>query len=211
MPLSAPQYGPRIRTLRRLQKRTLKDVAQQCGFTVSLLSKIESGKTTPPLATLSKIAAALGIGLSDLLENSKTRAVALTTSQDLAHRPATVTDKGYTFRLLAAQRSDKLMQPILFEARRGQVTPGALSHPGEEFIYVLEGRMQYRVGDTTYTLGPGDSLYFDAEEDHDLQPLSDLVRYLGLFTGRAPASTDTAAPAPPPTTSAASSSSASTS
>jgi quercetin dioxygenase-like cupin family protein len=74
------------------------------------------------------------------------------------------------------------MQPLLFVAERGGVKPSPMSHSGEEFIYVLQGRMRYRVGDVTYTLGAGDSLYFDAEEDHDLEPITATVRYLGLFT-----------------------------
>jgi transcriptional regulator with XRE-family HTH domain len=179
----------RIRTLRRLQKRTLKDVAQSCGFTVSLLSKIESGKTTPPVATLTKIAAALGVSLSDLLDNQQQKSSVVTSNRKLKAQEATRTDKGYGFHVLAAERSEKIMQPFLFEAKRGEIKPSSMSHSGEEFIYVLQGRMQYRVGDVTYTLGPGDSLYFDAEEDHDLEPLTDSVRYLGLFAERNPIKT----------------------
>ena len=77
-----------------------------------------------------------------------------------------------------------MMQPFLFEAEKGQIQSGSMSHSGEEFIYVLQGQMRYRVGETTYTLGPGDSLYFDAEEEHDLEPLTATVRYLGLFAPR---------------------------
>jgi len=174
----------RLRALRRQQKRTLKDVAERSGFTESLLSKIESGKTTPPLATLARIAAALGVGLGDLLDDERRTATTVTAASEVAARPATRTGKGYGFHVLAANRAEKIMQPFLFVAERGEVRPGALSHSGEEFIYVLEGEMRYRVGVVTYTLGPGDSLYFDAEEEHDLEPLTPEVRYLGVFTER---------------------------
>lgn len=174
----------RIRTLRRVQKRTLKEVAAQCGFTESLLSKIESGKTTPPLATLARIAAALGVGLSDLLDGERTVSTVSTPAADLEKRAPTRTGKGYGFHVLAAERAGKIMQPFLFVAAKDGVQPGTLSHSGEEFIYVLEGRMRYRVGATTYTLGPGDSLYFDAEEEHDLEPITEQVRFLGIFTER---------------------------
>lgn len=176
----------RIRTLRHRQKRTLKDVAEQCGFTESLLSKIESGKTTPPLATLSRIAAALGVSLGDLVDNSQPNTTALTLASATGTDTATRTGKGYGFHVLGAERPGKIMQPFLFVAERGGIRPGGLSHSGEEFIYVLEGRMQYRVGAVTYDLGPGDSLYFDAEEEHDFLPLTPEVRYLGIFTDRPP-------------------------
>jgi transcriptional regulator with XRE-family HTH domain len=172
----------RIRTLRRLQKRTLKDIAERCGFTVSLLSKIESGKTVPPLATLSRIANALGVSLGDLLEPRDEKATIFTAAD--SGEGWTRTDKGYTFRALAAERANKLMQPILFTARRGEVRPGPLSHTGEEYVQVLEGSMKYRVGATTYTLNAGDSLYFNAEEEHDLEPVSEVVRFLAIFCER---------------------------
>ena len=179
----------RIRTLRRQQQRTLKDVADRCGFTVSLLSKIESGKTSPPVATLTKIANALGVSLGDLLSERQGRTTVVTTARELKAAPPTATDKGYVFHLLAAERSRKAMQPFLFFAERGKVKQSPMAHSGEEFVYVLEGRMRYSVGNAIYTLGPGDSVYFDAEEEHDLEPLTDSVRYLAMFAERPPSST----------------------
>lgn len=173
-----------IRRLRRLQKRTLKDVSDRCGFTVSLLSKIESAKTVPPLATLARIAAALGVTTGELLDGTAGAGVVATTAQKLAAQPPTSTEKGYAFHGLAPGRGGKLMQPFLFIARRGAIRPGPLQHPGEEFIHVLSGRVRYRVGATAHTLGPGDSLYFDAEEAHDFEPLTAEVRYLGIFAER---------------------------
>ncbi len=172
----------RIRTLRRRQQRTLKDIADRCGFTVSLLSKIESGKTTPPIATLSRIASALGVTLADLMTDEDGPSTVMTSATEVANHPPTFTDKGYGFHLLAAGRSAKAMQPFLFTAERGKVTPGPMTHTGEEFVYVLDGRMNYRVGATTHTLGPGDSLYFSSVEEHDLEPLTDSVSFLAVFT-----------------------------
>lgn len=183
---AAPVWPARIRSLRRRQKRTLREVAEQCGFTESLLSKIESGKTTPPLATLSRIAAALGVGLSDLLDDDATAGTVHTAAARLAAGPQPRTAKGYGFHVLAAERHGKVMQPFLFVARRGEVLPGALTHAGEEFIYVLEGELRYRVGAVTYTLGPGDSLYFDSEDEHDFEPVTPEARFLGIFAERPP-------------------------
>jgi len=57
-----------------------------------------------------------------------------------------------------------------------------MTHAGEEFIHVLEGRTRYHVGETSNILGLGDSLYFDAAQEHDLEPLSPKVVYLGIFS-----------------------------
>jgi len=74
------------------------------------------------------------------------------------------------------------MQPFIFTARKNEVTPHSLSHGGQEYVYMLVGKMNYRVGDVTYTLGPGDSLYFDSLDAHEVIPLSDEVKYLAVFT-----------------------------
>lgn len=177
----------RIRALRLRQQRTLKDVSRRCGFTVSLLSKIESGKTNPPVATLARIADALGVHLGDLLDGRADPATVLDAAAERDAKTLTRTDKGYGFHLIAGERRDKLMQPFLFVAERGKVKKAAMAHGGEEFIYILEGRVRYRVGATAYTLGPGDTLYFSSEEEHDLEPLSTRVKYLAVFAERAPA------------------------
>ncbi len=72
----------------------------------------------------------------------------------------------------------------LFTARKRDVKHGPLSHSGEEYVYVLEGEMKYRVGAAEYRLRPGDSLYFDAEDEHDFLPITNHVKYLGLFVER---------------------------
>jgi transcriptional regulator with XRE-family HTH domain len=170
--------GARIRRLRRTQRRTLESVAGAAGFTRSLLSKIETGRCAPPVATLARLAAALGVSTADLLAEGHSGDAVLVRS---GARTMTTTGKGYDFHAFAAARGDKLMQPFLFTARRGEIKPGGLSHRGEEFVYVLSGRMKYRVGGVEYSLAAGDALYFDAVDDHDLEPLTAEVKYLAVF------------------------------
>jgi transcriptional regulator with XRE-family HTH domain len=173
--------GSRIRKLRRRQFRTLQEIADRCGFTRSLLSKIETGRTVPPVATLSRIAAALGVGISALLDGAGQTGTVHAPAADAGRDGLVLTDKGYAFHAFAPRRSDKLMQPFLFEVRRGQVKPHKLSHRGEEFLYVLEGTIKYRVGSAEYRLSVGDSLYFDAETEHQVTPVSARARYLAVF------------------------------
>jgi len=176
-----PPLGTRIHRLRLRQHRTLESVARECGFTKSLLSKIERGKTTPPVATLMKIARALGTEVGDLLSEHTTSSTVFTPAADLAEANLTRTDKGYFFHLFAGRRADKLMQPFLFVARKGEITRGALAHRGEEFIYVLAGEMTFSVDHVDYRMRPGDSLYFDSNQPHDLNPLTPSVTYLAVF------------------------------
>ena len=173
--------GPRLRRIRRQQGRTLEEIAQRCGCTRSLLSKIETGKSNPPIATLTRIAQALGRPVTDLLGDGPGEGAVFTPADGDA---LVRTDKGYHFRSLGGSAPGGRLQAYLFVARRGEVGGGALRHPGEEFIHVLSGSMRYRVGGRSFRLGPGDSLHFDADEDHDLDPISREVRYLAVFVDR---------------------------
>ena len=173
--------GSIIRRLRRQQSRTLQEIGDICGFSRSLLSKIETGKTTPPVATLMKIASALGASLPSLLDVSSDNRTVFTPRAMADDLALTHTEKGYGFSALASGRSDKQMQPILFVAEKGRFQKKPMNHAGEEFVFMLEGQMKYSVGHVEHHLHPGDSLYFDATEDHDLEPVTDRVVFLGIF------------------------------
>jgi transcriptional regulator with XRE-family HTH domain len=156
------------------------EIAQECGFSNSLLSKIENGKTTPPISTLIKIANVLGVKVSDLLGENEHSGTVLT-KREATEGKMVSTNKGYFFYTFATERKDKLMQPFLFLARKDEIKQHSFSHTGHEFIYMLEGEMKYKVGEGEYILLPGDSVYFNSLEEHKLIPLTEEVKYLAVF------------------------------
>lgn len=174
------ELGSKIRKIRKEQNRSLEDIAIACGFTKSLLSKIENGKTVPPIGTLIKIAEALGTKISILLDDEDKIGTVRTSSEE-THKKMMKTDKGYSFAAIAAERPDKLMQPFYFIAKKGKTGYNMHSHVGQEFIYVLEGTMVYNVGSESHTLAPGDSLYFDSVENHTYSLITDEVKYISVF------------------------------
>ncbi|GIO84833.1 XRE family transcriptional regulator [Paenibacillus faecis] len=174
------ELGSKIRKIRKAQNRSLDDIAKACGFTKSLLSKIENGKTVPPIGTLIKIAEALGTKISILLDDQDLNGTVFTTHR-MSLDKMVQTDKGYAFSAIAAERPEKWMQPFYFVARKGKTGKRTVSHVGQEFIYVLEGTMIYYVGKEEYTLNAGDSLYFDSVENHKYVLVTDEVKYLSVF------------------------------
>src|SRR5688572_2851722 len=122
-----PSIGQRIKRLRLRQKRTLDQIAKLAGFSKSLLSKIECGKTTPPIATLTRIAAALGVHIADIVSDQSSATTVYTPADKVG--TLTHTEKGYEFGLFAATRAEKVMQPFIFVAKKGKVKKGRLSHP----------------------------------------------------------------------------------
>lgn len=172
--------GTRIRNLRLSQRRTIQEIADVCDLSKSMVSKIETNVVIPSVATLVKIAKALGTNVSVIMEENEAKSTVMTPAQK-AFEGILQTDKGYHIYPYASEYKDKKMQPFLFEARKGEVKEHRLTHEGEEFIHVLEGELKLQVGNVEYTLKQNDSVYFNALEPHGIIPVTDIVRYLNIF------------------------------
>ena len=172
--------GRVIKKIRLEQKRTIEMIAKECGFSKSLLSKIENGKVIPPMATLAKISRALRVKISSLLEDNGGFGAIFTSAEDLAIEVAP-TKAGYSMLPFATDYKDKKMQPFLVMAEKGKVKMKDLSHEGQELIYVIDGSMKFRVGQEVFEMKEGDSLYFNSLEKHSISPTSKVLKYLNIF------------------------------
>jgi transcriptional regulator with XRE-family HTH domain len=173
--------GNRIRKIRLQQGRTIQEVADACQCSKALLSKIETNKVVPAVATLAKIARALGVKVSALMEDDNDGNVAFTPNMLSQPEAFIPTNKGYQIFALAPHVVNKKMQPVLFRSQKGEVKPHTVRHEGEEFIYVLEGEVKVHIGNVEYTLKQGESLYFEAAEEHGVVPISPVAYYLDIF------------------------------
>lgn len=166
--------GSTIRTLRRANGLTIADVSQRTEISRAMLSRIENGQTATSLENLNRIARALGVSLSSLFRNFEAQAggaqlVKAGAGMEVARRG---TRSGHTYHLLAYdQGPTKLFEPFLITINEPSETFPIFEHPGTEFIYMLEGRIQYRHGTTIYDLEPGDSLTFSGEVSHGPEKL----------------------------------------
>lgn len=174
------EIGRRIRRLRLQQNRKQDEIAKQCGFSVSLLSKIETGKVVPSIGTLVKIAASLGTNVSSFIEDGSNTNIVYT-PKATSLKNAILTAKGFSIYPFASEHKNKKMQPFLFLAKKDQVRPHADSHDGQEFIFVLKGSLNLRIVNVEYVLNEGDSIFFDCLEEHECRPMTDETEYLDIF------------------------------
>ena len=169
-PVAASVIAARLRWFRTERGLRLEDVAKRAGYTKGFLSKIEHGKASPPMATLLRVAAALGVEADVLFAPDVGVAPDATVHTGVGQGVAVRDDTagpGRALLALAANRHHKLMEPFVVTIEPGQTsTERRLTYPGEEFVYVLEGEVDYTVGDETFTLKPGDGLYFNATRPH---------------------------------------------
>ena len=159
----AAELGRVARRIRDGQGLTLADVAGRAAISPAMLSRIETGRTSPSLETIASLAAALGVRPSLLLQEigNKDEGAQLVRAGQGLEVVRRGTRRGHTYHLLAAQRGPrKLLEPFLVTLTdKSEVFPG-FEHPGTEFIYLLRGELLYRHGRRSYALRPGDALTF---------------------------------------------------
>jgi len=177
--------GAAVRDLRQRHGLTIADVAQRAGISRGMLSKIENAQTATSLDTLTRLARALGVSISALFRNydvpdGSAQLVKSGEGMEVVRRG---TKRGHTYHLLAYdQGPTKLFEPFLITIDSPSATFPVFEHPGTEFIHMLEGRMEYRHGQNTYLLTPGDSLTFRGEIPHGPETLLECpIRFLATI------------------------------
>lgn len=160
--------GREVRSLRRQHGMTVTELATLAELSPGMLSKIENGLTSPSLSTLQGLASALNVPVTALLRQHEERheATFVPAGQGL-HIKRRGTRAGHDYQLLGHSVGKRMgVEPYhITLTDESEVFP-AFQHEGTEFIHVIEGRMVYRHGAETFEMGPGDSLFFDAEASH---------------------------------------------
>ncbi|MGE0096191.1 MAG: helix-turn-helix domain-containing protein [Alphaproteobacteria bacterium] len=184
--------GREVHAFRRKHGMTVVDLARLAKLSPGMLSKIENGLTSPSLATLRALSTALGVPVTAFFRRFEqhTDATFVRAGEGLVIERRG-TRVGHQYRLLGhGVRKSVAVEPYLITlTEQSEVFP-LFQHDSVEFLYVLEGRMRYRHGDKTYLLGPGDSLFFDANAPHGPDELIALpIRFLAIIS-QAPGAED---------------------
>jgi DNA-binding transcriptional MerR regulator/quercetin dioxygenase-like cupin family protein len=160
--------GRMLSRLRRKNGHTLAQVGKETGVSVGFLSSLERGYAKPSIATLQKLAKFYDTNVLSFFAD-KNRSRKLVRRND---RKVLVPNPGVEMELLAF--GNRAMEPHLFRIAPGADSGGSYSHEGEEFVHVLEGKLELWIDEVEhYVLQSGDSLYFDSTEAHRWQSLSD--------------------------------------
>jgi transcriptional regulator with XRE-family HTH domain len=173
------KIGSKIRELREKKLYTLQDLSTKTGFPKTLLSDIEKGVFIPPVATLLKLAKSLSVGMAYFFEDMNIgEKISITRKDDRArikrrphHHEEGEVD--YIYESLETKRSDKHMEPLFVEFQPVATSDMVfVNHEGEEFLYILDGTVEFRTDDRTEILEPGDALYFDSDINHSFRSLN---------------------------------------
>lgn len=162
----AQPFGKRVMKLRRERKLSLADVANETGLSKDYISDMEKGEVIPPVAVILQVSRALGIDSSLLLKEEKEEDSKK--NQDYQKR----TDD-YAYKNLTPEARDKHLKAFrIFIDPKSDHKGVSYQHIGEEFVYVLKGKVEVMVGENKNILGPHDSLHFNSSITHKLKNLS---------------------------------------
>jgi transcriptional regulator with XRE-family HTH domain len=159
----APNVGPRIRTLREQRGLSLRALAERCNLSINAISLIERGENSPTVSSLHMLATALGVKITDFFEDPHEHAVVyVRRDQRLATQ-----GNGFLMESLGIGLRSQQLEPFIVTVEPGTGDDGEpIVHPGQEFVYCLEGEIQYQIGEQVYCLKSGDSLLFEATQPH---------------------------------------------
>ena len=164
--------GEKISTLRTLKKIDLEALANKTGLSVKQLNLIESGVSIPSLGVLIRITRALGTRMGTLLDDTVKEGPAIVRANEHQSTLSFSTSENekrehLTFSSLAPNKTGRHMEPFIIDILPNENNQHPKSsHEGEEFIYVLDGKVTVYYGNEIIELEKGDSIYLDSIVQH---------------------------------------------
>ncbi|WP_261528987.1 helix-turn-helix domain-containing protein [Burkholderia multivorans] len=163
------RIGQRIRRLRREAKKTLLEVATEAKLSVGFLSQVERHLTGISISSLVNVAKALNVPLGALIDQPRQ-------AQPDSHagrRESYAVDRtSQWYERLSTTFDGSQLNALKVRMMEGYRSEW-VAHGGDEFVYVLSGRICYTIGKKDYPLSPGDSLHFDARKRHRVANVGD--------------------------------------
>lgn len=174
-----PRIGGHLREARQARNLSLRELAQLLGVSPSLISQIETGRANPSVSTLYAIATELDVSLDELLfGDRRSAATAAEPGASAGDQKLQRAESRKSIRLASGvvwERLTPLSEPgveflyVTYEVDGASSPNGSFQrHDGHEWGYVLEGRLEVKIGFDEYLLDPGDAISYDSTVPHRL-------------------------------------------
>ncbi|MCC8194161.1 MAG: XRE family transcriptional regulator [Deltaproteobacteria bacterium] len=165
------EIAPRLFGLRESLGLTHAELAEKIGAGPELVAAYEKGDREIPVSYLMDVSHACGIDLTELLSGDEAHLQRYTVVRD-GEGLSVTRRKDYDYKNLAFRFTGRLMEPFLVKVppkEREEVN--LIAHKGQEFSYMLEGRLEMHLGEDVLVLEPGDSIFFSSTIPHGLRGL----------------------------------------
>ena len=171
----AKTIGSRLKNLRKSMGLSIKQLAHGTSLSQALFSRIENGFITPSIPTLQTIANTLKVDITYFFEKEEEKQYVISANGNrrlISSNPKIPQSRTYQFEMLAEGMENAFMEPVIITLPTEETGLGSISHLGQEFTYVLEGKMKLTLGEKEFSLKKGDSAYYNAVIPHQAISLS---------------------------------------
>ena len=167
----ARRIGSRLKELRKGIGLSMKQLTEETKLSAALFSRIENGLVMPSISTLQLISNFFKVDIGYFFRQGEEKGYVITRS---GNRRVVQSKRGpYQIELLAEGMENPFMEPCIVTEHAGPHEDFPLArHDGQEFVYVLEGKLELTLGEKKFTLNKGDVAYFIGEIPHGGKSLS---------------------------------------
>lgn len=163
------KLAARLHTLRKERGWTLENLAERTNLSLAYLSRLEGGERQPSLAALLGLARVYNLTLSELVAFKPAEPQVVVQAQGATMQKG----NGLHYVPLSLRNQPTTLQALRLVVPSDRQGEEQYRHDGEEWLYVLSGRLRLRLEDEVYDLVPGDAAHFDARRPHRLSALDD--------------------------------------
>jgi transcriptional regulator with XRE-family HTH domain len=163
------KIADKIHEIRKNKGLTLAQLGDETGLSKGLLSRIENNQVSPPIATLSKIARGLEVPIGIFFEEDETdhKGYTVTYKNERKQVIRRGTKIGFIYYSLSSLKTRHLIEPFIIRYPViGKEPIKLFDHFGEEFLFVLKGKMDLVYGKEKIRLKAGDAIHFDPSTPH---------------------------------------------
>jgi len=176
----AAHVPQRIKELREILEISALDMSKDTGIPYETYLKYENGDLDIPISVLYTIANRLGTDVTVLLTGEEARMDSAAVCRkgkgiQIERYP------GYEFSSLACNFKNRTMEPLLVLPDSSKPQAAEVSHSGQEFNYVVEGKVKITIAKNEHVLSPGDSVYFDARLPHSQSAVDGTAQFITII------------------------------
>lgn len=164
------EIGSKIKRTREEHGLTLREVSEMTGLSVGFLSQVERNIADASVSSLKKIATAFNIKMKDFFETTERNTNLVRKNE---RNKIFIGNSKAVYELLAPNVVNRSMEPIYKTLKPGVSSGFVDGHVGEEFLLMLQGKLQVQVGSEISVVEAGDSLYFNANLAHCYKNIGD--------------------------------------
>lgn len=155
------KIGAKIKRLRQQLYLSQSELADRCELTKGYISQLENDLTSPSISTLVDILSALGTDLAEFFKKDDEKRIVFATEDFIEKK-----EDGMTLNWIIPNAQKNQMEPILVTLEPNCHTFDDFPHEGEEFGYVLEGKIRITLDKDKHICKKGESFYFTANTQH---------------------------------------------